>query len=121
MFQNSFKSFENMSCTLTPTEEINSTKVSQIILDDIHDAFIEHDLNRVVVFIKKKWYFVNGENLTIRRVLEAIGYKKYVVTWVSRGEKCDIHDELVVNAPTNTIRVFSNPDKYLKYDEYDDL
>lgn len=121
MFQNSFKSFENMSCTLTPTEEVNSTKVSQIILDDIHDALIEHDLNRVVVFIKKKWYFVNGENLTIRRVLEAIGYKKYVVTWVSRGEKYDIHDELVVNAPTNTIRVFSNPDKYLKYDEYDNL
>jgi len=106
---------------LTPTENTNSTQVSQIILDDIHNAWIEYDSNNVIVFIKNKWYCVNGENITIRRVLESIGYKKYVVTWVRCGEKYDIHDELVINAPTNTIRIFSNPDKYLKFDEYDDL
>ena len=109
-----------MSCTLTPTKKmINSTQVSQIILDDIHDAWIEYDLDSVIVFIKKQWYYVNGENITIRRVLEALGYKKYVVTWVSRGEKYDIHDQLVINAPANTIRVFSDPAKYSKYDEYE--
>ena len=109
-----------MSCTLTPIAEVtNTTQVSQIIVDDIHDAWIEYDSTRVLVFIQKRWHSVNGENITIRRVLEALGYKKYVVTWVSRGEKYDIHDQLVINAPANTIRVFSDPAKYAKYDEYE--
>jgi SHS2 domain-containing protein len=112
-----------MSCTLTPTTEMKEhTQVSQIIIDDVHDVLIEYDdLKRVMVFLKKKWYYVNGENITIRNVLEALGYKKYVVTWVMRGEKYDVHDQLVTNAPAHTIRVFSNPKKYLNYDEYDSL
>lgn len=104
---------------LTPAEEINSTQVSQIIVDDIHDAWIERESNHVIVFIQKKWHYVHGENITIRRVIESLGYKKYVVTWASHGEKYDVHDELVINAPQNTIRVFSDPAKYLDYDEYE--
>ena len=102
------------------TEEVkDSNQVSQILLDDVSVAWIEHDSNRAMVF-KDRWYYVNGENVTIRDVLEAIGYTKYVVTWASRGEKYDIHDELVINAPQNTIRVFSNPENYFKYNEYDE-
>ena len=102
------------------TEEVkDSNQVSQILLDDVSVAWIEHDCKRAMVF-KDHWYYVNGENVTIRDVLEAIGYTKYVVTWTSRGEKYDIHDEIVINAPQNTIRVFSNPENYFKYNEYDE-
>jgi len=113
-----------MSYTLTLIDggiRKQPTQVSQIIVDDVPVAWIDYDsCNRVLVFTKNKWHYVNGENITIRNVLEAIGHTKYVVTWVKRGEKYDIHDQLVINVPENTIRVFSNPEMYSKYDEYDE-
>jgi hypothetical protein len=109
--------------TFTRIENLqDTTQVSQIIYDNIPVAWIEYDdLKRVIVYHKDEWYHVDGENLTIRKILEALGYKRYVVSWAERGERYDVHDELVVNAPSNTIRIFSNPQNYLDYSEYDDL
>ena len=61
-------------------------------------AFIQKDSNgRVIVFIVgDDLFYVNGNNLTIRRVIKAIGYKDPL---------CDILDELVVNAPYNIIYI----------------
>lgn len=100
---------------------LDTTQVSQILYDDIPVFSIEYALNRVVVSIKNEWYYVDGENLTIRKVIEALGYKRCIVTWASHGERYDVLDELVINAPQNTIRIFSNPVRYLEYSEYDDI
>ena len=110
------------SITFTRVENFqDTTQVSQIIYDNIPVAWIEHDSKRVIVYNNNDWYYINGDNLTIRRVVESLGYKRYIVSWVERGEKYDVHDMLVVNAPQNTIRIFSNPNNYLEYSEYEDI
>ena len=99
----------------------DTTQVSQILYDDIPVAWIEHNLKRVILHYKDDWYYIDGNNITVRQVVEAIGYKRSIVTWAERGERYDVLDSLVVTAPQNTIRVFSNPVKYLDYSEYDDI
>jgi len=100
----------------------DTTQVSQIIYDNIPVAWIEYDtLKRVIVYQKDDWYYVNGDNLTVQKVVEALGYKRFVVSWAERGERYEIRDELVIHAPQCSIRVFSNPNHYLDYSEYDDL
>lgn len=101
-----------------------TTQVSQILFDDMLVACIEYDtLNRVIIYIKDKdWYYVNGDNITVRKVVQALGYsQRPIVTWAKHGERYDVLDQLVINAPQNTIRIFTNPNKYLEYSEYDEL
>jgi hypothetical protein len=99
-----------------------TTQVSQIIYDDLPVAWIEYDaLKRVIVYSNNEWYYIDGENLTVQKVVEALGYKRFVVSWAERGERYEVRDELVINAPQHTIRVFSNINKYVEYSEYDDL
>jgi len=109
--------------TFTRIENIQeTTQVSQIIYDDIPVAWIEYDsLKRVIVYYKEEWYYINGENITVQKVVEAIGFKRFVVSWAERGERYEVRDELVINAPQNTIRIFSNSNNYLDYSEYDDI
>jgi len=78
-------------------------------------------LKRVIVYYKEEWYYINGENITVQKVVEAIGFKRFVVSWAERGERYEVRDELVINAPQNTIRIFSNSNNYLDYSEYDDI
>ena len=100
----------------------DTTQVSQIIYDNIPVAWIEYDtLKRVIVYYKEDWYYVDGENLTVQKVVEALGYKRFVVSWAERGERYEVRDSLVLHAPQHTIRVFSNPNHYIDYSEYDDL
>lgn len=107
---------------LTENIQEHTTQVSQIMYDNILVAWIEYDqLRRVIVYYKDDWYYIDGKNLTIRKVVEAIGYKRFIVSWTSHGERYDVHDELVIKAPQNTIHIFSNPNDYLEYSEYDDL
>ena len=99
-----------------------TTQVSQILFDNIPVAWIEYNaLKRVIVSIKNEWYYIDGENLTIQKVVEALGYKRFVVSWAEKGERYEVRDELVINAPQNTIRIFSNSNNYLDYSEYDDI
>jgi len=99
-----------------------TTQVSQIVYDDLPVAWIEYDaLKRVIVYSKNEWYYVDGENLTVQKVVEALGYKRFVVSWAERGERYEVRDALVINAPQHTIRVFSDINKYVEYSEYDDL
>ena len=106
---------------ISNSDIIDTTQVSQILYDDIPVAWIEYDLKNIIVHYKDDWYYAEGNNLTIRQVVEAIGYKRVVVTWAKNGERYDILDELVIKAPQNTIRIFSNPVRYLEYSEYDDI
>lgn len=100
----------------------DTTQISQIILDNHPIAWIEYDnLKRVIVNFNNDWYYINGDNITIRQVVEAIGYKRFVVSWTERGEKYDVRDQLVIHAPQHTIRIFTKPNDYLEYPEYDDL
>ena len=78
-------------------------------------------MKRVIVYYKEEWYYINGENITVQKVVEAIGFKRFVVSWAERGERYEVRDELVINAPQNTIRIFSNSNNYLDYSEYDDI
>ena len=99
-----------------------TTQVSQIIYDDILVAWIEYDISkRIIVYQKEDWYYVDGENLTVQKVVEALGYKRFVVSWTERGERYEVRDELIIHAPQHTIRVFSNLNRYLDYSEYDEL
>jgi hypothetical protein len=109
--------------TFTRVENIQeTTQVSQIIYDNIPVAWIEYDsLKRVIVYYKEEWYYINGENITVQKVVETIGFKRFVVSWAERGERYEVRDELVINAPQNTIRIFSNSNNYLDYSEYDDI
>ena len=106
-------------------ELLDTVQVSQILYDDIPVFWIEHVLKRVIVSMQNDWYYVDGENLgenlTIRKVIEALGHKRCIVSWASHGERYDVLDQLVINAPQNTIRIFSNPVRYLEYSEYDDI
>ena len=100
----------------------DTTQVSQIIYDNIPVAWIEYDtLKRVIVYYKEDWYYVDGDNLTVQKVVEALGYKRFVVSWAERGERYEVRDSLVLHSPQCTIRIFSNPNHYLDYSEYDDL
>lgn len=109
--------------TFTRIENIQeTTQVSQIIYDNIPVAWIEYDkLKRVIIYYKDDWYYINGENITVQKVVEAIGFKRFIVSWAERGERYEVRDELVINAPLNTIRIFSNSKNYLDYSEYDDI
>jgi len=110
--------------TFTRIENIQeeTTQVSQIIYDNIHVAWIEYDqLKRVIVYYKDDWYYINGENITVKKLVEALGFKRFIVSWAERGERYEVRDELVIKAPPNTIRIFSNPKDYSDYSEYDDL
>ena len=109
--------------TFTRTENIQeTTQVSQIIYDNIPVAWIEYDsLKRVIVYCKEEWYYINGENITVQKVVEALGYKRFVVSWAERGERYEVRNKLVIHAPLNTIRIFSNSNNYLDYSEYDDI
>ena len=68
-------------------------------------AFIQRDCNgRVVVFIVgDDLYYADGDNLTIRRVIEALKYTNPITTYTEG--KCEVLDELVINASSNIILV----------------
>lgn len=115
-------SHSTITFTRVNEEMKETTQVSQILYDNVHVAWIEYDdLNRIIVFIKDDWYYVDGKNITVRNIVESLGYKRCIVTWASYGERYDVLDKLVLKAPQNTIRIFSNPTYYLDYSEYDDL
>jgi len=104
---------------ITENFQQNITQVSKIIYDNIPVAWIKYDdLKRIIVCYKKELYYIDGENLTIRKVVKAIGFTRFIVSWAERGERYKVQDELVIHAPQNTIRIFSNPKDYLDYSEY---
>lgn len=100
----------------------DTTQISQILYDNIPVAWIEYDsFKRIIVHYKDEWYYIDGNNLTIRTIIYTLGYKRPIVTWTERGERYDVLDELVTEAPKNTIHIFTNPNDYLDYSEYDNV
>ena len=115
------ENFQDAQGTSQSTSQ-DTTQVSQIIYDNIPVAWIEYDtLKRIIVYQKEDWYYVDGDNLTVQKVVEALGYKRFVVSWAERGERYEVRDKLVLDSPQCSIRIFSNPNQYLDYSEYDDL
>lgn len=100
----------------------DTTQISQILFDNILVAWIEYDsMKRIIVNYKDNWYYIDGKNLTIRTIIYALGYKRAIVTWAERGERYEVLDTLVLEAPQNRIHIFTNPNDYLEYSEYDDF
>jgi len=107
---------------ITNIDISDTIQVCQIIFDNIPVVWIEYDLlKRIIVQFKDESYYIDGNNLTVRQVVNALNYKRPIVSWTQQGEKFDVLDELVVNAPLHTIHVFTNPKNYLDYSEYDDI
>lgn len=97
-------------CMLSNNEyKIDTETVSVIICKSTYVrnqplAFIQKDCNGrvIVLYIGFVSCYIDGDNLTIQRVIEAIGY-----TNPSCEGNCNVLDELVINAPFNIISVTS--------------
>lgn len=100
----------------------DTTPISQILYDNVPVAWIEYDYcKNVIIHYKDDWYYINDKNITVRDIVTALGYKRPIVTWVAKGERYEVLDELIMTAHQNTIRIFTNPKEYLEYSEYDDF
>ena len=48
----------------------DTTQISQILYDNIPVAWIEYDsFKRIIVHYKDEWYYIDGNNLTIRTII----------------------------------------------------
>ncbi len=92
----------------------DTAQVSQISYHDerVIEINYDHIFDKIVVQDNNKYFYLTSPdimNLTIRNVLEGLGYgnEQAVVTWVSEGIKESVLDTPVSYVPVNNITLYA--------------